>query len=75
MQATFKVFDIARDRRKILEKEIEKRKIKSKNNIFLLLLFYMEKFIYSVRKLYLEKLCLYCYICVTVFSRGPLLEI
>ena len=32
MQATYKVLDIARDRRKILEKEIEKRKIKSKNN-------------------------------------------
>ena len=36
------------------------------NNSFLLLLFYIGKFIFC-QKTYLEKLSLYCYICFTVF--------
>ena len=39
---------------------------KKSNNSFLLLLFYIGKFIFC-QKTYLEKLSLYCYICFTVF--------
>ena len=50
MQATKKLLDIARDRRKTLKKENEKQKNEKSQtatrNIFLLLLFYMEKFIF-----------------------------
>ena len=50
MQATSKLFDIARDRRKTLKKEKEKRKMRKRQtatvHIFLLLLFYIEKFIF-----------------------------
>ena len=49
MQATYKVLDIARDRRKILEKEIEKRKIKSKNNkYFFTFTFFIWKNLYTL---------------------------
>ena len=46
---------------------------KSQTTAFLLLLFYIEKFIFC-QKIYVEKLSLYFYICITVFSRGRLLE-
>ena len=49
--------------------KIEKTKTKNEkksNNSFLLLLFYIGKFIFC-QKTYLEKLSLYCYICITVF--------
>ena len=39
---------------------------KKSNNSFLLLLFYIGKFIFC-QKTYLEKLSLYCFICFTVF--------
>ena len=49
MQATSKLFDIARDRRKTLKKEKEKRNMRKSQttiiNMFFILLFYMEKFI------------------------------
>ena len=49
MQVTSKLFDIARDRRKTLKKEKEKRNMRKSQttitNMFFILLFYMEKFI------------------------------
>ena len=49
MQATSKLLDIARDRRKTLKKEKEKRNMRKSQttiiNMFFILLFYMEKFI------------------------------
>ena len=49
MQATSKLFDIARDRRKTLKKEKEKRNMRKSQttiiNMFFILLLYMEKFI------------------------------
>ena len=49
MQATSKLFDIARDRRKTLKKEKEKRNMRKSQttiiNMFFILLFDMEKFI------------------------------
>ena len=68
MQVTLKLLYIARDRKKNVEKRERKTKNQKKpnnNNIFLLLLFYLERFIYC-SKTYLEKLNLYCYICITV---------
>ena len=62
---------IACHQRKNTEKR--ERKIKNDNtiNIFLLLHFYIEKFI-SCSKTYLEYLVLCCYICITVFLCGRL---
>ena len=49
MQATSKLLDIARDRRKTLKKGKEKRNMRKSQttitNMFFILLFYMEKFI------------------------------
>ena len=74
MQATKKLLELARDRRKTLKKEKEKRKMrKSQTTKISFLLFYIKKFIFCL-KTYLEKLSLYCYICNTVFSRSRLLE-
>ena len=36
------------------------------NNIFLFLFFYLEKFIFCMKR-YFEKRNLYCYICITAF--------
>ena len=62
---------------KRLKKEKEKRKIrKSQTTIidtFLLLLCLIEKFMFCWET-YLEKFSLYCYICITVFSRARLLR-
>ena len=70
----FLAVGIARERSKTLKKEKEKQKMrKSQTTVFLLLLFYLGKFIFC-ETTYLEKLKLYCYICITVFSRGRLLE-
>ena len=50
MEATKKLLGIARDSRKTLKKEKEKQKMRKSRltiiNIFLLLLFYKEKFIF-----------------------------
>ena len=65
-----------RDKRKTLKKEKEKRKMRKSQtitkNIFLLLLFYIEKYMFY-EKTYFAKLSLYCYICITVFSHDKLL--
>ena len=61
-----------------MKKQKEKREIRKNQtatiNIFLLLLFYVEEFIFYL-KTFLKKLTLYCYVCITVFSRGRLLKI
>ena len=48
MQATLKLLDIARDRRKTLKKEKEKQKMNQTRviNILLSLIFYIEKFVF-----------------------------
>ena len=48
MQATLKLLDIARDRRKTLKKEKEKQKMSQTRviNIFLPLIFYIEKCVF-----------------------------
>ena len=62
------------------KKSIEQRESKTKNeqsqtttNIFLPLLFNVEKFKLS-KKNYLGKVSAHCYICIIVFSCGRLLE-
>ena len=69
MQATFKLPDIARDRRKTSKKETEKRKIRktqtATKKFFFYFYFFIKKFIS-----YLEKHRLYCYICITAFLAG-----
>ena len=62
--------DIAKERSKTLKKEKEKQKTtKSLTTAFLLLLF-----LYREICILLEKISLYCYICITVFSSERLLE-
>ena len=75
-----KLLNIARDRWKALKKEKEKRKLgKLSNKINK----YIITFTFSYRKnyillenifAYLKKIILYYYICITIFSRGRLLE-
>ena len=61
-------------------KNTEKRETKPKNekkpnnkNKYFFTFFYIENFIFC-EETYLEKLSLYCYICITNFSRGRSLE-
>ena len=72
--------DIARDRRKTLKKKERKTKNEkdsnNSNKYFITFTFLYWK-IYNFWKTYLaylENLSLYCYICITVYSRGKLLE-
>ena len=62
---------MARDRRKTLKNEKEKRKMRKRQkitiNIFIPLFFYIEKIIFYY-KTYLEKPSLYCYICMSFFA-------
>ena len=62
---------MARDRRKTLKNEKEKRKMRKRQkitiNIFIPLFFYIEKIIFCY-KTYLEKPSLYCYICMSFFG-------
>ena len=72
IQATYNLFDLARDRRKTLKRE-KKWKIR-KSQIAIINIYYIYTFTFLYRKIYLlseklslEKLSLYCYICITVF--------
>ena len=61
--------DIARDRSKTLK--IEKKKNEKWENVKqqLFTFTFLYRKIYILLKTYLEKLSLYCYICITVFSK------
>ena len=77
MQATKELLDTARDRRKTLKKEKEKRKMwKSQTaaTIFFFTFTFLCGKIYIWWKTYLEKVSVYCYISITVFWPGRLLE-
>ena len=77
MLATYKLLNIAKDSRKALRKENKKQKIRKKSNNNKK---YFFTFTFLYRKIYIllenifGKLSLYCYICITVISRGRLLE-
>ena len=70
MQATYKVLDIARDRRKILEKEIEKRKIKSKNNkyFFTFTFLYGKIYILCYKIIFGKTLFILLHLCYSFFT-------
>ena len=65
-----------RDRRKTLTKEKEKRKMRKNqtttNHLFTFTFLYRK--IYLLLETHIEKLSLYCYICVIDFPGGKLLE-
>ena len=71
------MLDIARDRRKTLKKEKEKRKM-WKSQTAAIIFFFTFTFLcgkmYVWWKIYLEKVSVYCYISITVFRPGRLLE-
>ena len=53
------------------------KKANNNDNSLFLLLFYIEKLMFCLKRsleTYLEKLSLYCYICITFFSRDMLFQ-
>ena len=71
------MFEIVRDRRKTLIKEKEKRKMRKSQTTttnHLLTFTFLYRKIYLLLETHIEKLSLYCYICVIDFPGGKLLE-